>query len=209
MASDDPVITQVDDGELGKWGNVFPTSSSTALWLMERMFDALNLAPRMTVLEIGTGTGYNAAALAAMGSIVVSVEIDAGLAEAARRSLNRAGFADKVTVVVGDGELGAPGHAPFDRVIATAAAHTIPYPWVEQCKDGGRIVAPYTGEHNHGALMVLDVNKGRAVGRAVDEAHFMPLRGQRLNQVERQALSRVAPDLIVEITPGEQLITRA
>ncbi|SFO22454.1 Protein-L-isoaspartate(D-aspartate) O-methyltransferase (PCMT) [Actinomadura madurae] len=83
VAADESVVTQVDDDDPGKWGVHFPTSSSTAPWLMRRMIEALDLAPGMAVLEIATGTGYNAALLAEAGAVVTTVEIDARLANEA------------------------------------------------------------------------------------------------------------------------------
>ncbi|WP_019632016.1 protein-L-isoaspartate O-methyltransferase family protein [Actinomadura atramentaria] len=176
VASGDPVITRLRTDRLGM---VWPSSSASALWVVRAMLDALAIEPGMTVLEIGTGTGYNAALMADAGARVVSVEIVPDIADAARTALERTGFADRVTVLTADGENGAPDHAPFDRVTATAGAQTVPYAWVEQTRDGGRIVVPYMGMAYAGALIALDVANGIAQGRAVcDRAHFMPLRGQ-------------------------------
>ncbi|MGH3157203.1 MAG: protein-L-isoaspartate O-methyltransferase family protein [Streptosporangiaceae bacterium] len=157
VASDDAIATQLKDG-------IWPTSSSSAPSVMAQMIGALRLKPGMRVLEIGTGTGYNAACLAALGTDVVSVEIDPVVAGHARAALRAAGY-PQVVVITGDGERGARSHAPFDRVLATAAAHTIPYAWVKQTRDGGLIVAPYTGRGHRGALLVLTVNRGVATGQ--------------------------------------------
>ncbi|WP_019631933.1 protein-L-isoaspartate O-methyltransferase family protein [Actinomadura atramentaria] len=184
VAADDAVITQIYHD---RNGIAFPSSSSSAPFLMRAMINALELEPGMKVLEIGAGTGYNAALLADAGAEVVTIEIDAALAAAASAALDGAGFADRVTVLTGDGEDGAPRHAPFDRVIVTAAARTIPYRWVEQTRDGGRLVVPYSGPERVGALLVLDVADGTARGRAVGDARFMPLRGQRQTQGVVQA----------------------
>lgn len=193
VASDDPVVTQLDsDG--------WPTSSSSARWVMNAMLDALDLRPGHHVLEIGTGTGWNAALMAAAGAIVTTVEIDDILACHARTALEKTGFTD-VMVIIGDGELGAPGHAPFDRVIATAAAHTVPYQWVEQTADGGIIVFPYTGVHHPRGLAVLTVSGHQAAGRIVDEAAFMPLRGQR---IDHRSLREIG-----EPRHGVELVVRA
>lgn len=203
VATDAAVITQVDDGaERG----IFPTCSSTAPWLMRRMLDLLQVEPGQKVLEIGTGTGYNAALLAAAGAEVVSVEIDAGLAEHARAALAATGLAEQVTVITGDGEAGWPAGGPYERVIATAAGHTIPYDWIQQATEGARIVTPYTGPGHSHALLVLTVREGRAEGGTVGTAPFMPLRGQRLSQPELQALTD-APGLKVVIDQVGQRIT--
>jgi protein-L-isoaspartate(D-aspartate) O-methyltransferase len=176
VASDEPITTRLKDG-------MWPTSSSTAPSMMAQMIGALRLGGGMRVLEIGTGTGYNAACLAVLGAEVVTVEIDGVAAEGARRALRAAGLPG-VVVIGGDGEDGAPGHAPFDRVIATAAAHTVPYAWVEQTRPGGLIVVPWAATfHPAGPLAVLTVRAdGTAEGRFTEPARFMPLHGQRLPQ---------------------------
>ncbi|MDL4773050.1 MULTISPECIES: protein-L-isoaspartate O-methyltransferase family protein [Thermomonosporaceae] len=183
-ASDEAVVTQVS---VDPHGMVWPTSSSSAPYLMREMLDALGPVAGRSVLEIGTGTGYNAALMAEAGADVTTVEIDPDLASAASAALERAGFADRVRVLVADGEAGAPDHAPFDRVIATAAAHTVPYAWVAQTREGGRIVVPFTGAECPGALLVLDVADGIAAGGAVGDAFFMPLRAQKQPQAVLQA----------------------
>jgi protein-L-isoaspartate O-methyltransferase len=192
VGSDESVVTAVARDAMG----AVAVSSSTAPWLMAQMLAALRLEPGLTVLEIGTGTGFNAACLAALGAAVTSVEIDPGAAGWARARL--AGY--DVEVLTGDGEVGCPGRAPFDRVIATASTHTIPYSWVEQTRDGGLIVVPYNGEYHDGAMLVLAVSGGVARGGAEGGAHFMPLRGQALTH----AAGGNREDLCVEIGPDGQ-----
>ncbi|WP_244938692.1 protein-L-isoaspartate O-methyltransferase family protein [Actinomadura madurae] len=179
VAAEESVVTQVSKDANGM---LWPTSSSSALHTMRQMVDAAALEPDLNVLEIGTGTGYNAALMADLGVRVTTMEIDPELAAAASAALERTGFADRVTVITRDGERGASEQAPFDRVIVTAAARTIPYTWVEQTRDGGRLVVPYSGPECAGALLVLDVAGGTATGRAVGDAFFMPLRGQKQPQ---------------------------
>ncbi|TMR36639.1 methyltransferase domain-containing protein [Actinomadura geliboluensis] len=179
VAAEESVVTQVSQDANGM---LWPTSSSSALHTMRQMIDAAELVPDLNVLEIGTGTGYNAAVMADLGVRVTTVEIDPKLAAAASAALERTGFADRVTVVNRDGEQGAPERAPFDRVIVTAAARTIPYTWVEQTRHGGRLVVPYSGPECAGALLVLDIAGGTATGHAVGDAFFMPLRGQKQPQ---------------------------
>ncbi|GAB3278813.1 hypothetical protein GCM10027589_05110 [Actinocorallia lasiicapitis] len=214
VSLDDAVTTRTDEDDPQLPGadyppgkGFFPLSSSSAPSLMARMIEALDVKPGMRVLEIGTGTGYNAACLAALGCEVVSIEIDLELADQARDTLRDAGVTG-VVVIGGDGEYGAPTYAPYDRVIATAAAHTIPYFWVEQTRNGGLIVAPYTGEGHKAALLVLNVHDGMAIGEVEGGAAFMPLRGQQLTQPELNAIE-TKPGLRVEVTAEGQRLTTA
>jgi protein-L-isoaspartate(D-aspartate) O-methyltransferase len=199
VASDDPVIIKMN----GPWS----ASSSSARWVMNAMLDALHLSAGMRVLEIGTGTGWNAALMAAAGAAVTTVEIDSELADHARIALTEAGYRS-VQVIKGDGELGAPAHAPFDRLIATAAVHTIPYAWVSQVVDGGTIVVPYSGEHHSSGLAVLTVTDGAATGPVVhDQAWFMPMRGHGLSQ--QQLRSPPKGGVRIEVRPTGQTVTSA
>lgn len=181
-ASDEAIVTQVDDGTPAVDGRgVRASSSSSAPPLMATMLDHLDLTGSETVLEIGTGTGYNAALLAdRVGSEnVTTIECDPTLADHARARLTQAGYGD-VTVVTGDGSGGYRPLAPYDRVIATAAVHEIPHSWVEQTRAGGLIVAPFTPALSGGGrLAVLHVAAGTATGHFADDVAFMFLRQQR------------------------------
>ena len=108
-------------------------------------------------------------------------------------------------VVTGDGELGAPDRAPYDRLIATAAAVAVPYEWVRQINDEGLIVFPYTGEHCGHGLGVLTVRHGIASGtiRSEGQAGFMPLRGRGPSQAELQAIQD-APHVTIMVTKDGQ-----
>ncbi|MBB4933405.1 protein-L-isoaspartate(D-aspartate) O-methyltransferase [Lipingzhangella halophila] len=195
---------------------VMPTSSSSGRPVMARMLDALDLEPGMRVLEVGTGTGYNAALLAYIvgGGMVTSVESEPGLAEHARAALDTAGF--HVDVVTGDGAHGHPPGAPYDRVVATAAVHTLPYAWVAQTRPGGVLVVPWAPTfHPDGPLAVLTVGEdGTACGRFVGPAHFMPLDTQRVDPGEVNRLHEVweaegVPDCArfgVTVTPQGQQV---
>lgn len=182
VESERSVITQVDDGvtERGVW----PTSSSSGPHIMARMLDALGVRAGMRVLEVGTGTGYNAALLAELAGAqnVTTVEVDAFLADHARQALERAGY--PVTVITGDGMLGCQHRAPFDRIIVTAAVGEVPYAWVEQTRPGGLILVPWVASfHPDEPLAALEVKAdGTAVGRFGCPAWFMPMRSQRLQQ---------------------------
>jgi protein-L-isoaspartate(D-aspartate) O-methyltransferase len=146
------------------------------------MLAALDAEPGMTVCEIGTGTGYNAALLAhRLGAEnVTTIEVDAELASRASAVLADAGYRD-VTVVTGDGVPGYPPRAPYDRVLSTAAVQHLPYAWVAQTRPGGRVVTPWGTAYLNGALLSLTVgDDGTATGRLVDNVAFMWLRDQRL-----------------------------
>lgn len=180
----DAVITQVDDGHPvgGDVGDVI-TSSASMPRMVALMLKHLDIQGGERVLEIGTGTGWNAALLAhRLGAEhVTSIEIDPEIATHARKALSDAGF-DAVRVITGDGALGYPPHAPYDRLIATAACTQLPYVWVAQTRPGGRIVAPSWALDYHGLLLALTVTEDRtAVGHAVDDATFMRLRNQRID----------------------------
>ena len=106
------------------------------------MTRALRVREGDRVLEVGTGSGYQAAVLAEMGARVYTIEIVPELAERARRTLADLGYADRVTVRTGDGYAGWPEHAPFDAIIVTAAPDHVPQPLVDQLAPGGRLVIP-------------------------------------------------------------------
>ncbi|OLT36323.1 hypothetical protein BJF79_06715 [Actinomadura sp. CNU-125] len=180
--ANDSVVAQVDDGVPagpGQAGHEI-TSSASRPDVVARMLAALMAEPGMSVLEVGTGTGWNAALLAErLGSAqVTSVEVDPAVADRARRTLREAGY--EVTVATGDGALGYPPHAPFDRVIATVAVDRVPYAWVEQTRPGGRVLVPWTTDFHNGALVSFVVARdGTMQGRIVGNVAFMRLRSQR------------------------------
>lgn len=183
VASDDPVVTQVDDGTTEPGGTPeLVTSSSSARGVVRGMLERLDLHPGMRVLEIGTGTGWNAALLARRvgdNGAVVTIEIDPAIAEHAASRLKAAGCHD-VTIITGDGSLGWPATAPYDRVIATAAVQRVPYEWVRQTAPGGVILTPFRSEYRNGALLSLQVgDDDTASGRIVDTSAFMAVRSQR------------------------------
>ncbi|WP_405613985.1 methyltransferase domain-containing protein [Streptomyces sp. NBC_01508] len=169
---EDEVPNEDDGGEAAT--ALTPSSSASMPRVVATMLDILAVADGMTVLEVGTGTGYNAALLAARlgDEHVVSVEMDPRLADTARARLKDAGCAP--TVITGDGGQGCPARAPYDRVIATYALHAVPYGLVEQTAPGGVIVLPWgTGLYN-GVLLRLTVGEdGTASGPVVGDCSFM------------------------------------
>lgn len=109
-------------------------------------------------------------------------------------------------VVCGDGELGVPEHAPYDRLIATASVHTIPYAWVSRTIEGDRIVLPYSGWHHPCGLAVLTVAGGVATGQVIDDrAWFMPMRGQGISQDQLRQTPK--PHVHIEVRPEGQQVT--
>ncbi len=140
------------------------------------------------VLEVGAGSGYQAAVLAEIVAPgdwprerwghVWTVEIIPELADLARRNLERAGYADRVTVVLGDGSRGLPEHAPYDRIILAAAAPGVPDVLKEQLRPGGRLVAP-VGDLYAQYLVVVDRLPGGGYRERIDiPVVFVPLRGE-------------------------------
>ncbi|WP_369974880.1 methyltransferase domain-containing protein [Thermobifida halotolerans] len=116
--------------------------------IVAMMLEQLQAAPGMRVLELGAGTGYNAALLAALvgpEGRVTTVDVDDDLVTGARDHLAAAG-APNVEVVLGDGALGHPDSAPYDRIIATVGAYEVPTAWLEQLAPGGRLVVPLRSE---------------------------------------------------------------
>src|SRR5437868_10435131 len=128
------------------------------------------------VLEIGTGSGYQAAILAELVAEVYSVEIIEPLAKTAETTLQRLGYKN-VHVKAGDGYKGWPEHAPFDCVIVTCAPDHVPKPLVEQLKEGGRMIIP-VGSLGEQDLDLLEKEKGELRQRAVSPVRFVPMTGE-------------------------------
>ncbi|MEU5397919.1 methyltransferase domain-containing protein [Streptomyces sp. NPDC005963] len=181
--ADVPITTQWDDGHhTGTDPGRVPTSSASMPSVVMAMLAELDVHDGHRVLEIGTGTGWNAALLAhRLGdTLVTTVEIDDAVAVAARSALARSGL--HPTVITGDGLRGHPSGAPYDRIIATAGLRTVPYRWVEQTRPGGLIVTPW-GTHFSNADHIVRLTVSRdgttAVGLLGDPVEFMKVRTQR------------------------------
>ncbi len=110
-------------------------------YMVAKMLELLACRPEHRVLEVGAGSGYQAALLGELAAEVYAIEIVETLAESARQVLSRLGY-ENVSIVVGDGTLGYAEAAPYDRVIVAAAAPQLPPPLAEQLAEGGRLVAP-------------------------------------------------------------------
>ncbi|MGW2488764.1 methyltransferase domain-containing protein [Streptomyces sp. NPDC001606] len=164
---DVPLATRLRDGEL--------LSSSSQPSLMARMLVELRVDDGNRVLEVGAGTGYNAALLAhRLGDddLVTSVELEPEITESARQHLAAAGC--HPVVVTGDGARGVPERAPFDRIIATCELPTVPRPWLAQCRPDARVLTPLAT----GLLALTVRHREHAEGRFLPTpAYFVPLRG--------------------------------
>lgn len=143
------------------------------------MTHLLDPQPDDVVLEVGTGSGYQAAVLSGLVKQVYGVEIVAELATGAAAVLARLGYAN-VTVRAGDGYAGWPEHAPFDAIVVTAAAPQIPPPLLQQLKPGGRLVIPVGEQHGYQELLLISVDEnGQVSERAMLPVRFVPLTGER------------------------------
>jgi len=128
------------------------------------------------VLDVGTGSGYQAAVLADLARDVVTIERHAALSARARRTLEEAGYGDRVTAVVGDGSLGSADRAPFDAIAVAAAAPGFPRALYDQLTEGGRLVVPVGDRHGQRLEVVVRTPEGPQVARSVP-CRFVPLVG--------------------------------
>ncbi|WP_432013675.1 methyltransferase domain-containing protein [Streptomyces cucumeris] len=178
-----PIVTQWDDGRHSDSApGQEPTSSASMPSVVFSMLRALDVLPGSRVLEVGTGTGWNAALLAhRLGEAnVITVEVDEAVAASARAALGRFGLPAKV--VHGDGFQGYPEGVPYDRIIATCGLRSIPFAWVEQSRPDGVIVAPWGTHFTHQdavARLVVSPDGAYASGLFTGPVEFMKLRAQR------------------------------
>lgn len=140
-----------------------------------RMTQALEIAPGENALEIGTGSGYQTAVLAAIAGQVFSIERIADLAAAARATLHALGL-ESVHLRVGDGSLGWREFAPYSVILVTAASPSIPAPLLEQLAEGGRLIAP-VGEEERQELVLVRRERGRFKTIPLGDCLFVPLIG--------------------------------
>ena len=145
-------------------------------YIVAFMTEALQLKPSDRVLEIGTGSGYQAAILAELAANVYSIEIVEPLGKSAAATLQRLGYKN-VEVKIGDGYKGWPEHAPYDAIIVTCAPEKVPQPLVDQTKEGGRIVIP-VGPSSNQQLYLLKKIGGRLEQQAILPVRFVPMTGE-------------------------------
>lgn len=145
-------------------------------YMVAAMLEALDPGPEMKALEIGAGSGYQAALLGMLCREVWAVEIVEPLARRAAEVLEELGL-DNVHVVVADGTLGLPEQAPFDRIIVAAGAPAVPEPLCEQLADGGRLVIPVGGRLGQ-RLLIIDRDGDRLIQREGMPCVFVPLVGR-------------------------------
>lgn len=147
-------------------------------YMVAYMTEVVKPTPTATVLEIGTGSGYQAAVLAEIIRQVYTIEIVPELGQAAGKRLKSLGYRN-VQVKVADGYHGWKEHAPYDAIIVTAAAEYIPPPLIEQLKEGGRMVIPIGSPFMTQMLMLVQKKKGKAVTRSLMPVVFVPFTRQQ------------------------------
>ncbi len=150
-------------------------------YIVALMSEELKLKEGERVLEIGTGSGYQAAVLAEMGMDVRSIEIRKGLAESAGKRLKELGY-NKVKVKYGDGYFGWEEEGPFDAVMVTAAANHIPPTLIKQLKEGGRLIIPLGSTTYYQTLTLVTKVKGSLNVRQVMGVSFVPMVGRVLEK---------------------------
>ena len=168
---DAPVVLQVDAE-----GRAISTVSQPTMVAL--MLEQLQVRPGDLVLEVGTASGYNAALLAALtgsGGAVVTIELDEALS---RRAARRLSSSTNVEVVVGDGRLGHPQRAPYQRIIVTAGAGAVAPAWQDQLDGGGRLVVPLPDGAGREVCVTFAEAGGALVELARMPCRFVPLRGR-------------------------------
>jgi len=152
------------------------------------MDEALELEVGHRVLEIGAGSGWHASTIAEIVAPtntpkqnwghVYTVEIVPGLVEFARKNVEKAGYGDRITIICGDGSLGYPEKAPYDRILVTAAAPDVPKPLIEQLKTGGILVIPVGGIYLYQTLVRVRKRDGKITEENLGGVAFVPLVGK-------------------------------
>lgn len=168
-----------------------PTSSTSMPGLIADMLELMNLKPGLKILEIGAGTGYNAALLSELvgdQSKVVSVDIQEDVVEQSQRLLSAAGYGD-IKVIAKDGFFGVAEEAPFDRIVATVGLYDVSPHWAEQLADGGQMLLPIK---QGGACPLFRITKdgNRLKGRAMGASGFMSVQGEMVPDADRPLSQR-------------------
>lgn len=147
-------------------------------YIVALMTDLIAPEPDDTVLEVGTGSGYQAAILSGLVAEVYTIEIIDALADEAKARLARLGY-DNITARLGDGYYGWEEHAPFDAIVVTAAASHVPPPLIGQLKPGGRMVIPVGGRFATQQLLFIEKTaEGEVISRQIAAVRFVPLTGE-------------------------------
>ena len=147
-------------------------------YIVALMSDLIKLQAGDKVLELGTGSGYQAAILAELSGQVYSIEIIEALGKQADERLSRLGY-DNVTLRIGDGYYGWEEHAPFDAIVVTAAASHVPPPLVAQLKPGGRMIIPVGSRFLTQQLVLIEKTPGgQLITRQILPVKFVPLTGE-------------------------------
>ncbi|WP_150253400.1 methyltransferase, FxLD system [Nocardiopsis deserti] len=173
------------------------------------MLEQAALEPGMRVLELGAGTGYNAALIGHMvgpTGTVTTIDVDQDLVEGARARLKENG-ATNVTVVLSDGALGHPDEAAFDRIIATVGCHDVPRAWVDQLAPGGRLIAPVRIAGDVSRSIVFEARGDHWASIGSQLCTFMPLRGGGVGDDPRRILALDADGTVLLQTNQDQSIT--
>jgi len=147
-------------------------------YIVAYMTEVLNLKKESRVLEVGTGSGYQAAILSPLVKKVYTIEIIKELSRAATTRLKKLGY-NNIEVAIGDGYYGWADHAPFDAIIVTAAAGHIPPPMLKQLKNGGRLVIPVGGAFMvQNLVLIVKDNEGKITTQNLMPVRFVPLTGK-------------------------------
>jgi protein-L-isoaspartate(D-aspartate) O-methyltransferase len=198
------VVTRTDEKGQG-------ISSSSEVAIMAPMLEDLDVRPGHRVLELGAGTGYNAALLdhlVGAGGEVVSVELDPEIAAEAREHLASAGR-ERVRVIAGDGYAGHAERAPYDRIVATASVRDIPRAWLDQLAEGGRLTVPLRLRPNTPLVVTFERRGDALQSVAVVPGGFMPLRGEPPPSEPSIAIDDQWEAVLAEAADGDQAVLAA